>query len=1369
MRTINVPRHSLIGGVAFIFTLCTIVLDASADTLRPAPGSNLAGTIQSARTNDRIELAAGDYSGPIIIDGKSITIAGAGADQTRITGEGQTIAAAVNDGELVLEGLTLSGKGQTDFGFIGQGGALTGRSIAITDVKRGFVQQQAKSVALSDTSLQGSGARGLVLTEGTQAQLSNVTMSGVGGDVGIFLADQSRLTVTGSTLSDVNEHVFYADGSTLELRSTDINKLGGRVLVAQNAVQARFEDVTISDVRGDAAIFAAPGSRIAIANGDFSKLTGMGVYGAGAELIVSDTRFEELGAAAIASANGRATLRSNSIISSKAAFDIQSGEAVIERNEIAKTAARYPAISISGSAVAQVSGNTLRHVDYGIAVSAAKTGDVAIKDNAIIMAGGTGLQVRSADNTAGNTVIAENNLIISSGRNAVSAAEGGSLILRGNRILSSGDIAVLAVENSSIEASGNLIGAKDNALYADTRTAARIEASGNRIVSGTAPSSASADIDARLYRVFSEKAAFADPLQQAFTAVFDRAKADAGLAELSAAIDALEARYAAIGSAVAEYRASSPYPAAIPQPASPLPLALADPARFHEHIVDPDGRLFLQFRDLAFPARGRPLEIVRSYSDGAETASPLGAGWSWNWGQEVLRAGRRQLTFRQADGGETAFVKAKDGGYVPQIGPAGSAFIDRDGGLFERRFANGLSDVFTGGRFSLREGRDGPAQFLTYDGDRLRTVESVAGRALRFAYDEDGRLLRADGPEGSSAFTAYRYTDGLLTGVDDALGRQTRFAYDDAGLLSGITFADGSELVISRGDDGRITALAGPGTLSSTVTRSYDPASGLFERTIEDATGRKHRQTATPLRKGGLKRTYGLPSFEISTRIETGALSASIADAEPVTLKLPSPDDSLSASGGLVQHDLSVGTAAVPAGNEFDGSGFPKSLSFDGETAKAAYSSAGRPVTLTAQDGTQRPVAHDAAGQLSAISGGETGEHRFRYDPAGRLVEAETGAGVRRIRYTPEGLVQRVEGPDATWTYSHDAAGRITKVENGDQFVAIDYDDAGVPASYTDEQGNTLKFTRERAGQVKMTMPDGKTAEIETGSDGLPRKLTSDGALVAAFARAENGQIVAKRADGPSELLAVPADAEAVASDPEWEPDLATSFVGLAAGTAWQPASSSPAGMMLNIPPAAGTPSISDEASSAFGTTISPSATWAGTALAAAGAGGMRLLGPVNMAHNTVSYLNGDRSTTHFVAGSAAFGLGLAVPGNPVSAAAAAHALGGMIGEALAEHVINEINDPNSRDGRIYERLFGVHREEQSNHPCSQGINCDCGGIEAGLLTGPWRQDCRNCQRGLRERCMRAVAAGTSSEAAVAASPRCRGGCSVYGDNYRPR
>ena len=170
-----------------------------------------------------------------------------------------------------------------------------------------------------------------------------------------------------------------------------------------------------------------------------------------------------------------------------------------------------------------------------------------------------------------------------------------------------------------------------------------------------------------------------------------------------------------------------------------------------------------------------------------------------------------------------------------------------------------------------------------------------------------------------------------------------------------------------------------------------------------------------------------------------------------------------------------------------------------------------------------------------------------------------------------------------------------------------------------------------------------------------------------------------------------------------------------------------------------------------------------------AGAAGGRLFAPLSYAYHVNNYLEGRRSGSRLAADTMAFTSGILVPGNPLVVVAATYSVGELLGQLAADHVIDTINDPNNPLSNLYQEILKKKRRETSNHPCSRAIDCDCESINAGILNIGWKPDCRRCQAGLRQQCMREYQNHGSAGRAISSVGTCRSRCSVYGENYKPK
>lgn len=178
------------------------------------------------------------------------------------------------------------------------------------------------------------------------------------------------------------------------------------------------------------------------------------------------------------------------------------------------------------------------------------------------------------------------------------------------------------------------------------------------------------------------------------------------------------------------------------------------------------------------------------------------------------------------------------------------------------------------------------------------------------------------------------------------------------------------------------------------------------------------------------------------------------------------------------------------------------------------------------------------------------------------------------------------------------------------------------------------------------------------------------------------------------------------------------------------------------------------------------------TAMDAVHVGGQVLGGALTGASlviNTYQYLNGDIGLGTYVVGVGLDAAALAglLP-TPLALAYAAPHVGAFLGDLAAAAVIAELRDPNSSWAGLFEAVFDlppIRSHPAAGHPC-EAVSCDCNGIEAGLLTRPWRQDCRQCEAGIIQACLEASQRMPPQEA-VRTVGSCKNKCSVKGPGAR--
>lgn len=201
------------------------------------------------------------------------------------------------------------------------------------------------------------------------------------------------------------------------------------------------------------------------------------------------------------------------------------------------------------------------------------------------------------------------------------------------------------------------------------------------------------------------------------------------------------------------------------------------------------GEFFVHQVDLEIPGRGFNWKFERKYRSGIASQGALGNNWSFNYERRlVVVDGQLDLS----DGGRLPLAVEARPGDVFRLDGLGR--VDRyrrnpDGSYlaptgFYTRLAR-LAD----GSFQERDRSGSLVRYAAADGNgvaRMMSLEDRHGNAMRFEYDQQGRLARV--LDTYSRPISYRYNrEGLLQEVEDFFGRKISFGYDTEGNLETVS------------------------------------------------------------------------------------------------------------------------------------------------------------------------------------------------------------------------------------------------------------------------------------------------------------------------------------------------------------------------------------------------------------------------------------------------------------------------------------------------------------------------------------------------------------------------------------------------------
>jgi RHS repeat-associated protein len=359
---------------------------------------------------------------------------------------------------------------------------------------------------------------------------------------------------------------------------------------------------------------------------------------------------------------------------------------------------------------------------------------------------------------------------------------------------------------------------------------------------------------------------------------------------------------------------------------------------------------------------------------------------------------------------------------------------------------------------------DGSQATAAYNHQNLPIeITEPDGATWRQDYDQAGNLLRRQAPDGT--ITRYTYDDrGQLTAVIDPVGAITRLECSVAGLPVVITSPEGAVTRYQRDAFGRITAITGP---DGAVTRLTWTLEGrLVGRMFADGTAERFGYDSQGNLIEHLDPAAGL------TRFEYGCFDQLVARIEPDGTRAEFSYDHL-----LRQDSVTLGSSR---GSRGTGS----------MTWRYDYDRAGNLIAETDFNGARTRYALDAAGQLMRLTNAAGQQISYGYDQLGNLTERVNDGSVTRFIYDPAGRLVRAESPDAILELKRDERGRVTTETCNGHTVVSWYDGAGQRVRRVTPSGAETRWDYDAAGRPAML--DAAGHELRFGYDRVGRETARE-------------------------------------------------------------------------------------------------------------------------------------------------------------------------------------------------------------------------------------------------------------------------------------
>ncbi|MFI9204708.1 putative T7SS-secreted protein [Streptomyces sp. NPDC053048] len=460
---------------------------------------------------------------------------------------------------------------------------------------------------------------------------------------------------------------------------------------------------------------------------------------------------------------------------------------------------------------------------------------------------------------------------------------------------------------------------------------------------------------------------------------------------------------------------------------------------------------------------------------------------------------------------------------------------------------------------------DGTPTGITHDsGYHIRITTDIDTGRITALHLADTELVR------------YGYTDGHLTEVFNSSGAALRFAYDEHGRVTSWTDRNGSSYRYAYDDRDRCVFESGvDGHMRAVIEYGDpDPESGQRVTSVTDALGHTTRHVFND----ALQHIARTDPAGAVTRMRWDRYNRLLSHTDPLERTTEYRYDDTGRLTAVVRPDGRAATASyndlglpetvtMPDGSvwrhTYDSTGNRISTTDPtGALTRFTYDSHGHPTSVTDALGNTSRLRCNAAGLVTEVTDPLGGLTTYRRDALGRVTAVVDALGATtRMRWSVEGkLLRRVEpdGAEETWTYdgegnctthtdalgattsyeythfdllaaqtgpdgvrhefTHDALLRLTRVTNPQGLTwEYAYDAAGRLVGETDFDGRGLRYTHDAAGRLTArTNAVGQTITYE--HDVLGRVVAKDVAgEVTTYAHDAAGRLL--EAVGPDATL----------------------------------------------------------------------------------------------------------------------------------------------------------------------------------------------------------------------------------------------------------
>ncbi|MBR3307987.1 MAG: hypothetical protein IKI75_12140 [Lachnospiraceae bacterium] len=536
-----------------------------------------------------------------------------------------------------------------------------------------------------------------------------------------------------------------------------------------------------------------------------------------------------------------------------------------------------------------------------------------------------------------------------------------------------------------------------------------------------------------------------------------------------------------------------------------------------------NGNFIYDSDDLEMGGSRGAFNFKRFYNDQNEYRGVLGDDWNHNYevklhffdengiccARIMLEDGKEEIFAREQDGfwmavnTTAASLSVTDTGYEYNAEDHCRYYFDIDGSFARKEDHNGFGfriEYGEGHRIESVVRDSGEYYAFSYDENGyLRSVRDHSGRSCTY-FVEDGKLLKAVGPDGNSFSYAYD-EGGRLSSLMDPEGMITvANEYDELGRTVRQTFPDGSEMTYEYDDQEKKIVLT--------------ERNGSIQEYYRDEKDRIHR---VKYPDGEIKYTYNERDQKTAVTDKRGNTTKYSYDSWGNISGIINPLGTvLSMTYGAHEYPLKVSVnGKMRMKNEFNPDGklsktedaLHRSIAFiygekgrlekirfqDGSEQKVNYDPRGNVTSITDPRGYTSVYEYDELNRVVAVTGPE-GEHtQLEYDANGNITAEIYADGSRRCyEYDANRRLKRITDTDGSVTeHSYDPVGNLSEViDQLNRKTGYEYDSMWNLAAVVTPTGARTSYEYDASGNmICETHPDGGT--VRCGYDGNGNLISS--------------------------------------------------------------------------------------------------------------------------------------------------------------------------------------------------------------------------------------------------------------------------------------